>query len=153
MDVRIEGDREADGWLRFASYHTAISAPMHDSVHGISAKGLTGERYNQFVWWDAEIHQLPFFIHTAPQTAKQQLLYRYRCLPQAKENARKEGYDGAKFAFCSSVNFLVIFGRTDNHSFGTLARIPFAESSKTLTLSGNFIANSLIFLIHFFSAE
>ena len=103
MDVRIEGDREADGWLRFASYHTAISAPMHDSVHGISAKGLTGERYNQFVWWDAEIHQLPFFIHTAPQTAKQQLLYRYRCLPQAKENARKEGYDGAKFAFCSSV--------------------------------------------------
>ena len=103
MDIRIEGDREADGWLRFASYHTAISAPMHDSVHGISAKGLTGERYNQFVWWDAEIHQLPFFIHTAPQTAKNELLYRYRCLAQAKENARKAGYDGAKFAFCSSV--------------------------------------------------
>lgn len=103
MDVRIEGDDEADGWLRFANYHTAISAPMHDSVHGLSAKGLTGERYNQFVWWDAEIHQLPFFVLTAPETAKNQLLYRYRCLPQAKENARAEGYDGAKFAFCSSV--------------------------------------------------
>lgn len=103
MDVTIEGDAEADGWLRFASYHTAISAPIHDSVHGISAKGLTGERYNQFVWWDAEIHQLPFFLFTAPETAKNQLLYRYRCLEQAKKNAAKDGFDGAKFAFCSSV--------------------------------------------------
>ena len=103
MNVVIEGDREADSWLRFANYHTAISAPLYDSVHGMSAKALTGERYNQFVWWDAEIHQLPFFLHTAPQTAKNQLMYRYRCLAQAKENARKEGFNGAKFAFCSSV--------------------------------------------------
>ena len=44
MDVQIEGDDEVDAYLRFASYHTAISAAMHDSVHGISAKGLTGER-------------------------------------------------------------------------------------------------------------
>ncbi len=104
MDVQIKGDDEVDGYLRFAGYHTAISACMHDSVHGISAKGLTGERYNQFVWWDCEIHQLPFFILTAPETARQALLYRYRMLPQARENARAKGYDGAMFAFCSSVN-------------------------------------------------
>lgn len=103
MDVTVEGDREADGWLRFASYHTAISAPRKDSVHGVAAKGLTGERYNQFVWWDCEIHQLPFFLYTAPQTAKNLLLYRYKCLEEAKKNAEKEGYAGAKFAFCSSV--------------------------------------------------
>lgn len=103
MDVEICGDDEADGYLRFASYHTAISAPMHDSVHGICAKGLTGERYNQFVWWDCEIHQLPYFILTAPETAKNALMYRYRMLPQARENARAKGYEGAMFAFCSSV--------------------------------------------------
>ena len=104
MDVKIEGDDEVDAYLRFASYHTAISAAMHDSVHGISAKGLTGERYNQFVWWDCEIHQMPFFLLTAPETAKNALMYRYRMLPQAKKNAREKGYDGAMFAFCSSVN-------------------------------------------------
>lgn len=103
MNIEIEGDSEADGWLRFASYHTAISASMHDSVHGVAAKGLTGERYNQFVWWDCEIHQLPFFVFTAPETAKNLLLYRYRSLAQAKKNAENEGYKGAKYAFCSSV--------------------------------------------------
>lgn len=104
MDVKIEGDDEVDAYLRFASYHTAISAAMNDSIHGISAKGLTGERYNQFVWWDCEIHQMPFFLLTAPQTAKNALMYRYRMLPQAKQNAREKGYDGAMYAFCSSVN-------------------------------------------------
>ncbi|MBQ7924149.1 MAG: glycoside hydrolase family 65 protein [Clostridia bacterium] len=104
MDVQIEGDDEADGYLRFASYHTAISACREDSVHGISAKGLTGERYNQFVWWDCEIHQMPFFLPTAPETAKQLLLYRYRMLEQSKKNAIADGKIGAKFAFCSSVN-------------------------------------------------
>lgn len=103
MDVKVEGDDEVDAYLRFASYHTAISASMHDSVHGISAKGLTGERYNQFVWWDCEIHQLPFFILAAPTTAKNALMYRYRMLPQARKNAEKNGYSGAMFAFCSSV--------------------------------------------------
>lgn len=103
MDVKVEGDDEVDAYLRFASYHTAISAPLNDSVHGISAKGLTGERYNQFVWWDCEIHQLPFFILTAPTTAKNALMYRYRMLPQARKNAEKNGYSGAMFAFCSSV--------------------------------------------------
>jgi len=104
MDVKIEGDDEVDAYLRFASYHTAISASMNDSVHGISAKGLTGERYNQFVWWDCEIHQMPFFLLTAPETAKHALMYRYRMLEQAKKNAQEKGYDGAMFAFCSSVN-------------------------------------------------
>lgn len=103
MDVKVEGDDEVDAYLRFASYHTAISASMNDSVHGISAKGLTGERYNQFVWWDCEIHQLPFFILSAPATAKNALMYRYRMLPQARKNAEKNGYSGAMCAFCSSV--------------------------------------------------
>lgn len=103
MDVKIEGDGEADGYLRFASYHTAISACREDSVHGVAAKGLTGERYNQFVWWDCEIHQLPFFLATVPETAKQLLLYRYNMLNASRENAEKEGFNGAKYAFCSSV--------------------------------------------------
>ena len=79
---------------------------MHDSVHGLSAKTLSGERYNQFVWWDAEIYQVPVFIFACPQIAKLSLLYRYGQLAQAKENARKQGYKGARYPFVSSVGGL-----------------------------------------------
>ena len=101
-DIEIEGDEEAQGYLRYANYQTLISA-CDDSVHSLSAKGLTGERYNGFVWWDCEIYQLPFFIYTLPALAKQALLYRYRLLDQSKQNAAKDGHKGAKYAFCSSV--------------------------------------------------
>lgn len=119
FDIRIEGDHEADSALRFANYHTAISAPLHDSVHGISAKALTGERYNQFVWWDCEIYQLPIFIHTAPQTARNALLYRYRLLEQSRRQAREQGLSGAKFAFCSAV--------TGEEKVWSYARHPFLQ--------------------------
>lgn len=102
-DVAIEGDDEADGYLRYANYQTLISAD-DDSVHSLAAKGLTGEKYNDFVWWDCEIYQLPVFIYTDPQRAKQALLYRYRMLEQSERNAKEAGYRGAKYAFCSSVS-------------------------------------------------
>ena len=102
-DIQIEGDPEADSALRFSTYHTLISANAEDAVHGISAKGLTGERYNQFVWWDCEIYQLPVFIYTHPDIAKNALMYRYNLLQQSKQNAKDLSLKGAKYAFCSSV--------------------------------------------------
>lgn len=104
VDCKIEGDDEADGAVRFSNYHSIISVAKNDSIHGLSAKGLTGEKYNNFVWWDSEIYQLPIFIYTMPEAAKQAILYRYNMLNQARENAKLDGTKGAKFAFCSSVN-------------------------------------------------
>ena len=118
MDVEIEGDAEAQGLLRYANYQTLISA-CDDSLHSLSAKGLTGERYNGFVWWDCEIYQLPFFIYTMPQLAKQALLYRYRLLERSKRNAEKDNYRGAKYAFCSSV--------TGDEKVWIYARHPFLQ--------------------------
>lgn len=103
VDCKIEGDEEADGTVRFSNYHSIISIARNDSVHGLSAKGLTGEKYNNFVWWDSEIYQLPIFIYTMPEAAKNALLYRYNTLEQAKRNAEAEGRKGARYAFCSSV--------------------------------------------------
>lgn len=102
-DIRISGDVKADTGVRFANYHSLISASHTDSIHSIAAKGLTGEKYNDFVWWDCEIYQLPIFIYTAPETAKKMLMYRYNLLEQSKKNAREAGLKGAKYAFCSSV--------------------------------------------------
>ena len=103
VDCKIEGDVEADGGVRFSNYHSIISIAKNDSIHGLSAKALTAEKYNNFVWWDSEIYQLPIFIYTMPEAAKQSILYRYNTLKQAKENAKLEGRNGARYAFCSSV--------------------------------------------------
>lgn len=104
MDIKIEGDEKADAGVRFANYHSAISIARNDNIHSLSAKGLTGEKYNNFVWWDCEVYQLPIFIYTDPESAKKALMYRYDRLQKSKENAEKAGFKGAKYAFCSSVN-------------------------------------------------
>ncbi len=103
FDMKISGDEKADAGVRFANYHSAISIARNDSLHSLSAKGLTGEKYNNFVWWDCEIYQIPIFIYTDPESAKKALMYRYDRLEKSKQNALEAGFKGAKYAFCSSV--------------------------------------------------
>lgn len=103
MDVDIRGDDNADRSVRWSNYHTLISIPRNDSVHSLAAKALTGEVYNDFVWWDAEVYQTPVFTQTIPETVKNVILYRYRLLDAARENARLEGRHGARFPFTSAV--------------------------------------------------
>jgi len=106
IDIKLEGNEEAekaDALIRYANYQTLIGFDRYDSVHSLSAKNLTAEKYNQFVWWDAEIFQLPIVVASFPEAAKHCLEYRYRCLEEGKKIAKKDGYDGCKFAFCSSV--------------------------------------------------
>ena len=101
IDISL-GDRSDDALLKYANYQTLISYNRNDDVHSLSAKNMTGEKYNQFVWWDAEIFQFPPILMTQ-KNAKNVLMYRYNRLEESKKNAQKEGYEGAKFAFCSSV--------------------------------------------------
>ena len=103
IDIKIHNNDELDSLLRYTNYQTLIGFDRYDSVHSLSAKNLTAEKYNQFVWWDAEIFNLPIVISTFPNAAKHCLEYRYRCLDEARKIAKQDGYRGAKFAFCSSV--------------------------------------------------
>ena len=103
VEIKVEGDYKVQQLLNYANYQSLIGFDRYDSIHSLSAKNLTAEKYNQFVWWDAEIYQLPFVISNFPDAAKACLEYRYRLLEQSKINAKQDGYDGAKFAFCSSV--------------------------------------------------
>ncbi|NOX44279.1 MAG: beta-phosphoglucomutase, partial [Caldiserica bacterium] len=101
-DLVIEGDEELQRAVRFNLYHLLISAPHHAEGLSIPAKGLTGFGYRGHVFWDTEIFMLPFFVHTAPALARRILMYRYRTLPGARENARKRGYRGAMYAWESA---------------------------------------------------
>jgi maltose phosphorylase len=101
FDIEIDGDPEVLQGLRFSSFQT------YQSYHGENAdlnalcKGLTGEVYFGWVFWDSEIysHRLMMFID--PPAAKNLLLYRYRRLPQALERARQLDCEGARFPFAS----------------------------------------------------
>lgn len=103
LDIEIEGDDTADRAIRFSNYHTLISIERNDHVHSFSAKGLTGETYNNFVWWDAEIFQAPVFQQTMPEYSKNHMLFRFSHLKEARELAVKESYQGARYPFTTGV--------------------------------------------------
>lgn len=117
LDIRIEGDFRADSAVRFCNYHTLISLERNDAVHSFSAKGLTGETYCGFVWWDAEIYQLPPLLFTMPEQAKTAILYRYNHLEQARQIAAAEGRRGARYPFTAGVTGLETVWKDVRHPF------------------------------------
>lgn len=102
VDIKIKSCEEIQTALRFNIYHLLILG--HPDVKDVSipARGLSGEGYRGHIFWDAEIFALPFFIYNFPQVAREFLLYRYHRLPQARENAKKLGYKGARFPWESA---------------------------------------------------
>ncbi|TGG88829.1 glycoside hydrolase family 65 protein [Geotoga petraea] len=97
IDIKIEGDEEAQKGIRFNIFQLTSSANEKDDTVSIPAKGLHGEGYKGHIFWDTEIFMLPFFIYTSPETAKSLLLYRYNTLKGARKNAQINGYKGAQF--------------------------------------------------------
>jgi maltose phosphorylase len=101
LDIEIEGDPDVLQGLRFSCFQT------YQTYHGKNAdlnalcKGLTGEVYFGWVFWDSEIysHRLMMFIDLP--AAKNLLLYRHHLLPQALERAKQLDCEGARFPFAS----------------------------------------------------
>ncbi|ABB24126.1 glycoside hydrolase family 65 protein [Pelodictyon luteolum] len=99
-DVQIQGDDAAQKALRYNIYQLLINGPP--APGGVGAKFLSSEGYLGHVFWDTEIFILPFFIYNFPDIARNMLLYRFNTLPGARENARRLGYAGAKYAWESA---------------------------------------------------
>ena len=64
---------------------------------GVPAKGLTGQAYEGHYFWDMEVYVLPFLIYTAPNTARNLLIFRHGMLDKARERARELNQKGALF--------------------------------------------------------
>ncbi|WP_181347733.1 glycoside hydrolase family 65 protein [Thalassobacillus sp. CUG 92003] len=96
-DVEVEGDEALQEALRFNLYHL-LQSVGRDKHSNISAKGLSGEGYEGHYFWDTEIYMFPVFLMTAPELAKQLLIYRYSILEHAKARAIEMGHgQGALF--------------------------------------------------------
>jgi len=92
-DIEIKGDVEAQQAIRFNIFHLNQTFTGADSRLNIGPKGFTGEKYGGSTYWDTEAYCLPFYLNTRPpEVAKQLLIYRYKHLQKAIENASKLGF-------------------------------------------------------------
>lgn len=92
-DIVIEGDVEAQQGIRFNIFQLFQTYTGDDNLLNIGPKGFTGEKYGGSTYWDTEAYCFPFYISTCPpEVAKNLLIYRYKHLPKAIENAQKLGF-------------------------------------------------------------
>jgi maltose phosphorylase len=95
LDIIIEGDEENQQGVRFCIFN------LHQTYHGedgrlnVGAKGLTGEKYSGWTFWDSETYCLPFYMFNNPKAARNLLMYRYNTLPQALARAVEQDCKGA----------------------------------------------------------
>ncbi|MGE0479183.1 MAG: glycosyl hydrolase family 65 protein [Phycisphaerae bacterium] len=98
-DVVVAGDAEAQRALRVALFHLLRCHVPGDARVAIDAKGYAGEAYWGRFFWDTELFLLPFFLYTAPDNARTLADFRVQSLAGARENARRYGYAGARYAW------------------------------------------------------
>ena len=92
-DVTIEGDPEAQQGIRYNIYQLYQTYRGDDPRLNIGPKGFTGEKYGGNTYWNTELCCVPFFLLSTPKKiAENLLMYRYKQLPKAIENARKLGF-------------------------------------------------------------
>ncbi|HDR68027.1 MAG TPA: glycoside hydrolase family 65 protein [Bacteroidaceae bacterium] len=96
-DIIIKGDPAAQQGIRFNIFQLNQTYTGRDERLNIGPKGFTGEKYGGSTYWDTEAYLIPFYLSTAPEkVARNLLIYRYKHLEKAIENAKKLGFkDGA----------------------------------------------------------
>ncbi len=100
--IDIEGDKKAQALLRYNMYHNIIATPQHTDHLPIGARGLSCQAYQGSAFWDQEIFNLPMFLYTRPEVARNILMYRYKTLGGARKKARDLGFSGAFYAWVSA---------------------------------------------------
>ncbi|RLD63684.1 MAG: glycoside hydrolase family 65 protein [Bacteroidetes bacterium] len=99
-DIQIKGDVAAQQGIRFNIFQLNQTYTGEDERLNIGPKGFTGEKYGGSTYWDTEAFCLPFYLSTAEShVAKNLLLYRYKQLGKAIENAQKLGFDNGAALF------------------------------------------------------
>lgn len=99
-DIKIKGNLRDETLTRFNLYHNIIHTPTH-ALLPVGARGLSCQAYQGAAFWDEEIFNLPMYLYTNPEVAKNILMYRYVTLDGARDKAKRLGYRGAFYAWIS----------------------------------------------------
>ena len=102
-DIRIDGDPDLQLAVRLALFHLMASVPDRGEA-AVGARGLSGNGYRGHVFWDSDVHVLPFLAATHPPAARAMLEYRLRRLPVALRAAAAQGRTGARFPWESAAS-------------------------------------------------
>jgi len=102
IDLKIQGDREAQRLVRLHLFHMMVSASPHHAGldSGIPPRGLHGEAYRGHIFWD-ELYMLPLYNIHYPEIVRSVLMYRCRRLDPARAYAKEYGFEGAMFPWQS----------------------------------------------------
>jgi maltose phosphorylase len=99
-DIVIEGDVAAQQGIRFNIFQLDQTYTGEDERLNIGPKGFTGEKYGGSTYWDTEAYCLAFYLATTDtKVARNLLLYRYKQLDKAIENAQKLGFKNGAALF------------------------------------------------------
>lgn len=101
MKIDIDGDPDLLQGIIFSTFQNYQTYHCESSDLNALCKGLTGEIYAGWIWWDSETFVLRFHLFTNPEKVKNLLLYRYKKLPKAMERAKDLGVEGAKYPMAS----------------------------------------------------
>jgi alpha,alpha-trehalose phosphorylase len=95
-DIELDGDDELQSAVRFALFQVLQSSARAEQ-RAIPAKGLTGRGYDGHTFWDQDQYLLRVLSYTAPDAARDALLWRHSILPLALARADELHLRGAAF--------------------------------------------------------
>lgn len=101
-DIIIEGNAKDQQSIHSCMYYLlqSIREGMDDSI---APMGLSNTSFNGHIFWDADTWMFPALILQYPEFAKSIVDYRFRTLAGAKENAKRNGFAGAEYAWESGL--------------------------------------------------
>ncbi len=93
-DIIISGDDASQQGIRYNIFMLNQTYSGVDDRLNIGPKGFTGEKYGGSTYWDTEAYCIPFYMSTkGSKVGRQLLLYRYKHLDKAIENAQTLGFN------------------------------------------------------------
>jgi kojibiose phosphorylase len=98
-DVVIDGDETTQMAIRVSIFHLLRTHVPGDDRVAVDAKGYAGDAYFGRFFWDTEMYLLPFYLYTDPARAKTFCDFRVQSLLGARQNAKRYGYRGARYAW------------------------------------------------------
>jgi len=105
MGIRLQELDGVEMKLRLHVFHLlqTVCENAIDIDAGVPARGWHGEAYRGHIFWD-ELFILPFLNLRRPVITRSLLAYRFRRLGAARQNARKQGFEGALYPWQSGSN-------------------------------------------------
>jgi trehalose/maltose hydrolase-like predicted phosphorylase len=129
-DILVPGRPVLQRAIRTAQFYLMSSVALPgDPGQGwsLSPVGLSGDGYNNHVFWDAETWMYPALLALHPDLARSVVDYRYNTRSGARQNAEDTGYRGMRFAWESALDGVEVTptwaetGRLEQHITGDVA--------------------------------